>query len=246
MPIQRYMKWCVWSGPVYGTLFFVALLLMNFMPPPANLSGEEYMAILANINLARLGVILMIFAAILSMPFNTLIAILLAKIEGRIPLMAVMSFGGGVVNTMAFAGTAVFFMPVIYRVDRAPELIQLMIDLDWLMTVSLFVGFALQCVAVAIVAFHDKSQNPILPRWLGYFMLWFALLTAPGVLAFYFKVGPFAWNGIIAFWVPAIAFGVYFGVLIPTLFKGIKVICGDSDSGAAEWPVANQAQLKNK
>jgi hypothetical protein len=48
----------------------------------------------------------------------------------------------------------------------------------------------------------DKRENPIFPRWLGYFNLWAALIFTPGSFNVFFKDGPFAWNGVIAFYIP--------------------------------------------
>ena len=118
--------------------------------------------------------------------------------------------------------TPVFFMPVAFREERNPELIQLVVDLDWLMTVTLFTGFALQCVAIVIASLQDQRKEPYFPRWLCYFLLWFALLTAPGCLALFFKTEPFSWKGIIVFWVPAVAFGLYFMAMVTMLLKAIK------------------------
>lgn len=36
-------------------------------------------------------------------------------------------------------------------------------------------------------------------RWVGYLNIWAALLLAPAVLIYFFKTGPFAWNGILVF-----------------------------------------------
>jgi hypothetical protein len=36
--------------------------------------------------------------------------------------------------------------------------------------------------------------------------LWVAFLGAGGVLAVFFKTGPFSWNGIMGYWIPVIAF----------------------------------------
>jgi hypothetical protein len=37
-----------------------------------------------------------------------------------------------------------------------------------------------------------------------------------------FLNGPFAWNGILGFWVPAIAFGLWANVMGPMMIKAAK------------------------
>jgi hypothetical protein len=48
------------------------------------------------------------------------------------------------------------------------------------------------------------------------------VLLLPGFAVGLFKVGPFAWNGVIAFWVPAVVFGIWFNLMIFAMLKAIK------------------------
>jgi hypothetical protein len=44
----------------------------------------------------------------------------------------------------------------------------------------------------------------------------------PACLLTFFKTGPFAWNGLLAFWVPATVFGLWFWVVGFAVIKAIK------------------------
>jgi hypothetical protein len=61
-----------------------------------------------------------------------------------------------------------------------------------------------------------------MPRWVGYTSIWVGVLSLPGVVIPFFKSGPFAWNGIFAFWLPAILFGMMLTVLTLTMIKAAK------------------------
>ena len=63
---------------------------------------------------------------------------------------------------------------------------------------------------------------PIFPRWLAFYNLWSALLMAPGSLIPFFKTGPFAWDGLFAFWLPATVFGIWFVVMQVMVLKAIR------------------------
>lgn len=48
------------------------------------------------------------------------------------------------------------------------------------------------------------------PRWVGYANLWIAILYLPELLVFFFTTGPFAWDWLIGFWIPAVLFIAFF------------------------------------
>jgi hypothetical protein len=59
--------------------------------------------------------------------------------------------------------------------------------------------YSMQYICMAIAAFIDRRHQPAWPRWV-------AVTGAGGVLAVFFKTGPFSWNGIIGFWIPTAVF----------------------------------------
>ena len=60
-----------------------------------------------------------------------------------------------------------------------------------------------------VAVLYDESVRPVFPRWFAFFNFWSALLLIPASMITYFKTGPFAWNGILGF---------YLGVAIFTLW----------------------------
>ncbi|MGW3953030.1 hypothetical protein ACWEKM_19415 [Streptomyces sp. NPDC004752] len=69
-----------------------------------------------------------------------------------------------------------------------------------------------QATVVGVAILADKRPTPLLPRWSAYLSFWMAFLFLPSMLLTFFKTGPgpFAWNGILSFWVAAGAFGAWF------------------------------------
>lgn len=219
-----YQRAGVWSMVVFLAILLFSMLMAGFIPPPSpGLSAEQIVAHARDhafgVKLcAMLGEIGIIFLA----PFSVVLAIQLARIEGgRYPMVAMTSLCAGVGNMVAICLIFVFWSGTFYRLDRDPELILLMHDTAWLDFVMFFAPFAFQVVCVAIVGFSDKSAMPTFPRWFCFFSLWVALLIAPGGLAIFFQSGPFAWNGLLAFWVPVSVFFVYLVCMIALLLKAI-------------------------
>lgn len=84
------------------------------------------------------------------------------------------------------------------------------------------VSAVVQAAAVAVAVLGDKSTRPLIPRWVGYFNLWVILLFLPGGLATFFKTGAFAWNGLLAFWLAAVVFGLWYVVMTVMLRRAIR------------------------
>ena len=76
--------------------------------------------------------------------------------------------------------------------------------------------------AVGFATLADKSAEPVFPRWSGFVNLWLGTLFLPGGLIVFFKTGPFAWDGFIAFWIPFAAFALWFLVMTPVLLRAIR------------------------
>jgi len=220
----QYQRFGVWCGIAFYFLFFIACWPMaKFIPPPSpTLSGVEIMEMYkGNLFGIRFSVAVGYIAALLIIPWSATLAIQMARIEGRYPMMTMVAFGAGVADAVAFYLPFIFWAATFYRPERAPELVQLLNDMTWLEFVMLYAPFVMQTVAIAVVGFSDKSATPTFPRWFCFLSLWISVLILPGGLAVFFKTGPFAWNGLFAFWIPIAVFTIYYAALFPLTFKAI-------------------------
>lgn len=205
-----------WCGFGFVFLFFFACWPMaHFLPPPPpTLTGAELLARYAdNIGMIRASMPVGMIAGILVVPFSTTMAIQLARLEGKVPFWAITCVGAGAANAVAFYLPFFLFATAYYRLDRSPELIQLISDMTWIEFVTVWPPVVVQILCVGIVGLGYKGPLTIIPRWFAFASLWIALLIAPAGLVVFFKTGPFAWNGIISFWIPAVAFGSYWVAL---------------------------------
>ena len=58
------------------------------------------------------------------------------------------------------------------------------------------------------------DKNRVFPRWFGYLNLCNALTEVVIAPSWIFQRGVFAWNGVIAWWIDVVVFGIYTGVFI--------------------------------
>jgi hypothetical protein len=226
--VVRYQRAAVWCGVLFAVLFFIALFpIAGFIPPPSpRLSGVELLDLYRDrLLLVRLAMPIGILAAGLSIPWNAVISGHVARIEARdggMPILAITSFGAGIINSMLFLLPFLLWSGAYFRGDRNPQLVQLLSDTSWLEVVMAFSPASLQCVAVALAGFMDKTEDPVFPRWCCFGLLWIALLFVPGGVGIFFFTGPFAFNGLIVFWIPAVTFGLQIAMLAYTMLKHVK------------------------
>jgi hypothetical protein len=93
--------------------------------------------------------------------------------------------------------------------ERPVEITQALNDVFWLMFVGIVGPLVVQVVVLTIATFVDRTDPVTFPRWFGYLNIWFAILATPGGVVMIFNDGPLAWNGVFAFWIPLVAFGVW-------------------------------------
>ena len=196
----------------------------GFMPPHLPMASATEIAAIYQQNTTgiRVGMILQLISGALVAPFVAVISIQMRRIEGTSPVLAYTQLSAGTAGILLFIISAMIWTTAAYRPERPPELVQLLNDLGWLFFVMPFVMAFVQNFAIGFAILADKRAQPVFPRWVGFLNLWVAILFVPGGLVTFFKTGPFAWNGLLAFWLPLSVFGIWFGVMYVTLVRAIR------------------------
>lgn len=226
-------------GIGFGVLFFVGLMpLAHFIPPPSpQLSGAQLMAEFGpHLAWVKFGILVGLLGAALLIPWSAMVSLQIARMEQgrRVPLWALFSFGAGCVNAVAFILPFIFWAGAFYRGDRSPELVQLINDMTWLEFLMFFPAFSMQLFCLAMAGFTQRQGPPVFPRWFLYLNLWMATIGGTGLISIFFFSGPFAWNGLVGFWLPV---GSYVPFLIVTFVVFYRVIKAEPDSyQAADLP----------
>jgi hypothetical protein len=221
----RTQLFCVWCGPAGAVLYLIFWAgIAKFVPPPSPHWTQAHIAnfFASNRTGIRIGQIGGMVASMLFFPFFTVIAVQIAQIEKRRPILAMLEFAGGLMLIIWFGLCTMLWIVATFRTDLSPNTIQMLNDFAWLIFVMLFPEYVMQMLAIGIAALRDKSPHPVWPRWAGYFNCWIAFSGVGGGLAVFFKHGPFAWNGLIGFWVPLTMFGTWLAITTYLLHTGIK------------------------
>jgi hypothetical protein len=175
-------------------------------------------------------------AAGLLTPGSVAFGIMLSKIEGRWPLMSITT---GVCG--AFISLIIFFnccawIVAAYRPETAPDVIQSWYDWAWFAFLLGWIYLAIEMVATGIVELQDTRERPMVPRWFTW--LTFAgaasLIFAAGPA--FFQSGPFAYHGLLAFYLPVVVWALY---LVLTTWFMFQELQREEATGPAEAePVA--------
>lgn len=214
----------VWSGAALAVLFGAGLVIAGLIPPvPANLTPDQVIDFYQlNASRIRIGVIIGLFGAVFMFPFAAIISVQLWRIQGVSKVPAFIQLAAGAANSMIVSLPLMLFAIATFRPERNPDTTLLLHDATWLLFIVYFPIQFGQNMGIALGVFADKSAKPVFPRWVGYLNVWFCFLLPPVVLAFYFREGPFAWNGLISFWVAAMAFFIWISCMVYALNKAVK------------------------
>ncbi|ALG15273.1 hypothetical protein AOZ06_34430 [Kibdelosporangium phytohabitans] len=158
-----------------------------------------------------LGSVAIMVSTMVLAPAGALLVLIVRKAESGVGILTVI-LGLTVATTMVLTFYTGFSLALAtFRAGRGPALIQYASDSAFLQFIGGIPMFWLLWIVVACASLVTRSrENPVIPRWFGYVSLWAAILYIPELLVFFLKQGPFAWDGLVGFWIPAVIFIVYF------------------------------------
>jgi hypothetical protein len=219
-----FQRICAYSGVICVLLFFGGFVAAGFLPPlsPSMSAAQvaaHYQAHTAGI---RFGAGLIFLSSMFYVWFTAVIAGQTRRIPGVHPTVINAVLAGGAFACLTFLVPALMFVVTAFRPDRSPDATLLLNDMSWIILVMPWAPFMAQYFAFAFAILSDPRPQPLFPRWLAYFNIWAELMFTPAIVLPFFKTGPFAWNGLFVFWIPAVVFGTVFIVDTIFLLKAIN------------------------
>jgi hypothetical protein len=197
--------------------------MAGFVPPPSPaLTANQIAAIYqTNSTMIRAGMVLALTGIAGYIALVGAISVQMRRMRGISRLPPYLQLGAGSIGVLTVMFPIMIFAAAAFRPERDPQLTQLLNDLGWLLIIPAFPTFLAQFLAIAFGTLQDESPMPVFPRWAAYFNVWVGLLFVPGGFAYFFRAGPFAWDGLLAFWVAAGAFFVWIIVMTWLMLRAI-------------------------
>lgn len=216
-------KVCVWSGMVAVNLFFVGLLLMKFFPPLSPSLTAEAVAEIYRANALEilLGASVIIVSTMFNVPYIAALFVQLKRMEKGRQLASYGLLAAGAANTLFFILPGLFWAIAAYRPERPIEITSALNDIAWMFGLLPWTLGPIQCLFIGSVVMKYGEGSKVYPKWVGFFNIWVAIgmITSAGIP--FFKKGPFAWDGVIGFWFPAIILGIWYMVMCWMTHKAI-------------------------
>ena len=217
---------CAWGGIVFSVLFGIGFVgIAHFVPPLAPSDTAEQTAAIfrADSNAIRTGLLLCYVGCPFFLAFGAAISGQTRRIIG-VPAglihLQVAAYSAGLIFII---GPFMIWWVAAFRPDQySVELIQVLNDFGWISFLVAWVPFVTWFIAAGAAILCDTSVAPIYPRWSGYLGLVMGLGQATASLLVYFKTGPFAWNGLFSWWLPATEFFLWFVMMTVLTVRAIN------------------------
>ena len=218
-----FQKICAWSGPVCVLMFFAAWVLAGFIPPLSpSLSVDQVVAhYQQHVTGIRIGMGIMLVSSMFYATFTGVMSGQMQRIPGVSPSVVYVQLAAGAFGCLTFMVPAIFFIATSFRPERSPEITYMLNDFSWIMMIIPWPPFMAQNYAFAFAIFSDKRSIPLFPRWLAFLNIWAPIIYSPAILLPFFKSGPFAYNGLLALYLPFGAFFTWVVVMTPAALKAI-------------------------
>lgn len=236
------MRLCLWTGVALVAMTVVGFgWFMGYVPPPSAAMSPEQMLTFVQTNKTSIliGCALCTFFWSFWVTWAAPLIIYIRRME-RAPLLTYASLanvGGGaaVITTIAVSWTV-----MAYRAEN-PLIVQAFNDLGFFLFLYTWPPFAIWMFIIAIAILRDVNPEPTFPRWVAFYNLWTGFLMAPASLMGFFKTGPFAYDGLLAFWLVAVDFFLWMLVMSVVTFPVIarderRLKAGAGATAAASVP----------
>lgn len=204
---------CGWIGPAVIAVAFAGWLIAGVLPFPLGPDDSQQkvvdfyaggMHVVLGIGLASLGVSLL-------SPLVAAISYLMDTGGPGARLLSLVQLVAGTVTAVLLFVPMLLMAIIAFRPERDPEITVMMNDLAWLLFITPIMPFIIQNLAIAVSALRDNASP--FPRWMGYLNCWIAFTFSFDVLALVVHRGPFAWNGLLIFWLALTTYSVFLLVM---------------------------------
>lgn len=210
---QKFGLWCNWIFVLLTAIGWLGIAHF-YQPARADLGLDATKAWFSETHHWQtiIGCSLFYIAAGILTPGSIMFGVMLAKIEGRWPVWSLTTAVCGVFISLIVFLNACAWIVSAYRKETGSDVVQAFSDWAWFAFLLGWIYLAIEMLATGVVELMDHRPEPMIPRW-------FTWLTFAGAATLFFaagpaflKSGPFAYHGLLAFYLPVVIWGAYITV----------------------------------
>ena len=217
---------CAWGGIVFSVIFFIGFVgIARFFPPlsPADTAEVTAAFYRGHTNAIRTGLLFCYVGTMFFLAFGSGIVGQTRRIRGVSPAITFFQISSYASAVLLIILPLLCWFTAAFRPDEwSTESVRLMNDFGWISFVIGFPPFVTWVVTTGVAILSDESEQPLYPRWSGYLGLFMGFVQVSAAFLIFFKVGPFAWNGLFAWYIPFTDFFAWFLVITVLTIKAIN------------------------
>jgi hypothetical protein len=220
--VWRMFAWC---GPIYIVLGLVSWALIgHFLPPPRQNWGADHLADWFSDNSTRvkIGMLGVLAIGFFYAAWSLAVARLMERVEGPHRLLSRIQLLGGVGTALVTMACAIpWFLAAFRPGSRTTSEILLLSDLGWSIFDLTVMVTVFQMLSFALLWLLVPATSQLIPRWVSYLTLWAVTMQLPVFVWPWVTSGPFAWSGLIDYYVLLAAFFGWITVVAYHLLRAI-------------------------
>lgn len=212
---------CFWSVPVFYNLFGIIFVPLSYMMPPRSPSSElpDIVTFMQAPNLL-IACLILILVLGLSAVANACYLVQMRRMSIS-PAFRYAFIVGAMVGSIVGCLFPMFCFGLgAFRPGYSPEIQAMLYDFGYLSFIGSMGCFCLMWGMFSLAILLDR--NNILPRWLGYYLVWQVATEFFVATVWIAKTGPFAWDGLLAFWVNMVIYVPWQIIVYVCVYKAIK------------------------
>jgi len=212
---------CFWSVPVFYNLFGLIFVPLSYMMPPRSPSSElpDIVKFMQSPNLLIASLILVLVLG-LSAVANACYLVQMRRMSIS-PAFRYAFIVGAMVGSIVGCLFPMFCFGLgAFRPGYNPEILAMLYDFGYLSFIGSLGCFCLMWSMFSLAILLDK--NNILPKWLGYYLVWQYATEFFVATVWFAKTGPFAWDGLLAFWFNMVIYVPWQIIVYVCVYKAIK------------------------
>jgi hypothetical protein len=209
----RHQLFGAWCAPIFTVLTLIGFIWLAhfYLPAHADLTPDQTARWFLVDH--RFGILLGMSIWILSIcVFSYWVAqlgVMLAKMEGPMPIMALTQVISGAAIVVIVIIDASLWMSAAYRLGTNSQIVLALSDAAWLSLLTAWPTLTVEMLATAAITLRDRRASPTFPRWLSWASVVGAVLlfTAAGPAFTHF--GAWSYHGFLGYYLPFIIWGAW-------------------------------------